>query len=191
MRSPQLTQSAAFGTTPFNEEDEDRNHMSLDRSPSPRPEGGWSSPGLTTTPPRESSHTRSRGPSPHKRYGELNGGSNVTWDSAKAGSARVNGYPRYESRNQGFFGRSMRRLSTSLPYFSHGGQEDRFAEKEKLGRGRIPGRLDLKDLEFWKELPRRIGLLIARRRKYVAILLLFILGIVVFNNSGECLYARG
>ena len=177
LRNQQNLHSAVtFGTTPFDEEEEYRAQMSLDRSPSPQRGGGWSSPGLIS----DRSATRSRGVSPSKRYGDLNGGSaNVTWESAKANSARVNGQPSYQSQNQGFFGRSMKRITSGLPYWSH---DDRFAEKEKLGRGRLPGRPTLKD---FRELPRRIALIISRRRKYVALILLLILGIFLFNNKGE------
>jgi mannan polymerase II complex MNN10 subunit len=150
--------------------------MSLDRSPSPRRGGGWSSPGLTS--PYDSSSPRSR--SPAKKYGELNGGAGVTWASAKANSARVNGYPSYvQSQNQGFFGRHYRKLSQSLPYFTHGGQEDRFAEKEKLGRGRAGGGSGWGRWS-WREVPRRVGLLLSRRRKYFALLLVLVLGVLAW-----------
>ena len=185
-----LHSGAVIGTTPFNEEEE---YMSLDRSPSPRAGGGWSSPGLNaTTPP----NGRLRGASPGKKqYGDLGQGSgssssSVTWETAKANSARVNGYPtRFQSQNQGFFARHMRRLSSSLPHFAHGGQEDRYAEKEKLGRGRIPmgkrGWKSLMSLEFWRELPRRIWLLLARRRKIVAMVLVLVMMVVLLNNKSE------
>lgn len=150
-----------LGTTPFIEED-DRDHMSLDRSPSPQPNGGWSSPGLTT-PFEDPKSGRLRSVSP-----SMNGGHGVTWASAKANSERVNGYPRYQSQNQGFFNR-VRKMSMSLPLFAHGGQEDRYAEKEKLGRGR-PGRDGGR--MAWGDFPRRIGLLLSRRRKYMALLIL-------------------
>ena len=178
LRNTQL--SPALGTTTFDEEEERHfeSPMSLDRTPSPQAEGGWSSPGLTA--PYDESNGRMRGSSPGKRYGELNGPKpQVSWASAKANSARVNGYPSYQSQNQGFFARSMRRMSSSLPYFHHGGQEDRYAEKEKLGRGRSWSRIQ------WQELPRRVGLLVARRRKYVAVLLLLVLTIALFFNKCE------
>lgn len=184
LRSP--TFSHSFGTSPFNEEDEyQKDHMSLDRPPSPLPGGGWSSPGLATTPPIENHIARSRSPG-QKNYGKLNGG-RVTWDGAKANSARVNGYPSYQSQNQGFFARHMRRISSGLPRFAHGGEEDRYAEKEKLGRGRIWTQSPVWHwtLQDWKELPRRISLLISRRRKQVGVLLFFILCVVLFNNPSE------
>lgn len=91
--------------------------VEMSRSPSPRP-GGWSSPGLNT--PYDSAGRTSP---------FANGSSNnVTWASAQARSANVKGHNGFTPRNQGFFGKHFRRISTSLP-FSYG-------EKEKLGRGR-------------------------------------------------------
>lgn len=155
--------------------------MSLDHSPSPHQSGGWSSPGLTT-PYEETNGSRSRGPSPSKRYGDLNGGqdSGVTWANAKANSARVNGYPTYQSQNQGFFARHMRRMSQNLPYFQHGGQEDRYAEKEKLGRGRAGGGGGIPPLQ---ELPRRVGLMLSRRRKWAALLIVSLLAIFAWFHK--------
>lgn len=190
------TLSPTFGSTPFHEEEDDDSHylsshrprgaqqqqqqqpMSLSRSPSPRREGGWSSPGLTT--PYDDSNGRSR--SPRKAYGGLEspggGGGGVTWASAKANSARVNGYPSYQSQNKGFFSRHMRKLSESLPYFAHGGQEDRFAEKEKLGRGRRGGLGG-----SWKDVPARIALLLSRRRKYLALVVLAFLAVLLWFSK--------
>jgi mannan polymerase II complex MNN10 subunit len=104
--------------------------MSLSRSPSPRPGGGWSSPGLTN--PYATVSGRS---SPTRAYG-VNGGTNtVTWESAKAKSNGVNGYPSFSTQSKGFFNRHMRSLSASLPRFNIGAEKS-YAEKEKLGRGR-------------------------------------------------------
>lgn len=91
--------------------------MTLSRSPSPVPGGGWSSPGLNINSGRSSPN--------------LSGGP-VAWESSKMRSHAVNGYPSFSTQNQGFFTRHMRRLSSSLPRFS--GQP--YSEKEKLGRGR-------------------------------------------------------
>jgi hypothetical protein len=104
--------------------------MSLSRSPSPRPGGGWSSPGLTN--PYATVSGRS---SPTKAYGVNGGTSTVTWESAKAKSNGVNGYPSFSTQGKGFFNRHMRSLSASLPRFNIG-VEKSYAEKEKLGRGR-------------------------------------------------------
>lgn len=157
--------------------------MSLDRSPSPLEGGGWASPGLN--PPDEVGSSRSRTSSPGKKsYGDLNGG-HVTWANAKARSARVKGQVNYQSQNQGFFSRHMRRISERLPYFAHGGQEDRYREKEKLGRGR--GWLPINQME-WKELPRRIALIVSRRRKFVTMLVSLILLVILWFNPGERRY---
>lgn len=42
------------------------------------------------------------------------------------------GYPAFETQNQGFFQRHMRRISNSLPRFN---TNTHYAEKEKLQRG--------------------------------------------------------
>lgn len=176
---------ASFGTTTYIEEEDDGSysHMSLDRSPSPQHGGGWSSPGLTT--PYDEANGRARSPiGAGKSYGNLNGG--VTWASAKANSARVNGYPSYQSQNQGFFGRHYRKISQGLPYFAHGGQEDRYAEKEKLGRGRSGGYAPTRSgslVESLGELPRRIGLLLSRRRKFVALLLMLLFVVLAWFHK--------
>lgn len=107
--------------------------MSLSRSPSPRPGGGWASPGLSS----QFSGVNGRGGSPHKGYGGLNGEPGaVTWESARAKTQGVHGgHPAYSSSNVGFFNRHMRSISNSLPSFNIGGDRS-YAEKEKLGRGR-------------------------------------------------------
>lgn len=104
--------------------------MTLSRSPSPRPGGGWASPGLSS--PYIDVSGRS---SPAAGYRGSNGGSSVTWESAKAKSEGVNGYPSFSTQNNGFFNRHYRSISNSLPRFN-GGSEKSYAEKEKLGRGR-------------------------------------------------------
>jgi len=101
--------------------------MSLSRSPSPRPGGGWASPGLSS----QFGNGEGRS-SPPKSFGS-NG--SVTWESAKAKSAGVNGYPSFSTQNNGFFNRHYRNISNSLPRFNLGSEKS-YAEKEKLGRGR-------------------------------------------------------
>ena len=143
-------------------------HMSLDRSPS-RERGGWSSPGLSTPYENEAQYN-----------GDLNGGNgsghSVTWAKARAKSARVQS----QEQHPGFIAKHYRRLSESLPYFAHGGQEDRFAEKEKLGRGRANGGMG------WSEVPRRMALLASRRRKYLALMLLVLFAVLVWFNERRC-----
>jgi len=65
-------------------------------------------------------------------------GDSVTWESAKAKSEGVNGYPSFSTQNKGFFNRHYRNISSSLPRFNIGGEKSH-AEKEKLIRGRWMG----------------------------------------------------
>ena len=154
--------------------------MSLDHSPSrEHDDGGWSSPGLST--PYENGD---RG----KTYGDLNG-NGVTWTKARAKSARVQGQEQSQQQ-QGFVARHYRRLSESLPYFAHGGQEDRFAEKEKLGRGRAGGANVAGMGRGWRQVPRRAALLVSRKRKYVALGLLVMLAVVMWFYERECAVER-
>ncbi len=104
--------------------------MSLSRSPSPRPGGGWASPGLSS--PFANVSGRS---SPANTHRGSNGANSVTWESAKAKMEGVNGYPSFSTQNNGFFNRHYRSFSNSLPSFNMG-PEKSYAEKEKLGRGR-------------------------------------------------------
>ncbi|KAI1485465.1 galactosyl transferase GMA12/MNN10 family protein [Biscogniauxia mediterranea] len=101
--------------------------MSLSRSPSPVPGGGWSSPGLNISNSGRSSPAK-------MSFAGPNSGT-VTWESARLKSQGVNGYPSFATHNQGFFTRHMRRISSSLPTFNMGA-DDKYAEKEKLGRNR-------------------------------------------------------
>lgn len=177
------TQSPLSSTTFEEEDDSDVRdpHMSLDRSPSRRHDGGWESPGLTA-PYDQVNGGRLRSVSPVAGAGPGPGAHNVTWASAKANSEKVNGgYPRYQSRNQGWFSR-VRKMSVSLPLFAHGGQEDRFAEKEKLGRGRTAK----DDLHMnWRDIPKRFGLLMSRKRKILAACILCVLALLWFFSDGE------
>lgn len=106
--------------------------MSLSRSPSPRPGGGWSSPGLTAPVYRNGLAPETASPS--QRHASA---SNVTWESAKAKS---NGLAVKESTRTSFFRRQYRKLMRSLPQF-HTNCHQSYAEKEKLGRGRLHGRI--------------------------------------------------
>ncbi|KAH8820409.1 glycosyltransferase family 34 protein [Xylogone sp. PMI_703] len=104
--------------------------MSLSRSPSPRPGGGWSSPGLND--PYASVSGRAS-PAVSYNAGSSNA-NNVTWESARAKSMGINGYPSFQTQNSGFFNRHYRSISNSLPRFNLGGKS--YAEKEKQGRKR-------------------------------------------------------
>lgn len=104
--------------------------MSLSRSPSPQRGGGWSSPGLNAN------FAQSRTSTPVKSYTQSQG---VTWASAQARSQQVNSSPAFQDRGSGFFGKHMRKISSSLPFFNNGSSapyDERQAEKEKAAKGR-------------------------------------------------------
>ncbi|KAI1916514.1 alpha-1,6-mannosyltransferase [Ophidiomyces ophidiicola] len=157
--------------------------MSLSRSPSPRPGGGWSSPGLTTG-------SRNSGAStPRKGYEDAHGvhingfgpaGPHAaSWAAAKAKSDHVREYPSFSTRNNGFFSRQRRRISASLPRFRMNGM---YGEKEKLGRGRwSPGGASM--LSRIKTL---VGNLL--RRKRTQLLLLLILMFVFWLFLSQPIY---
>ncbi len=158
--------------------------MSLSRSPSPTRGGGWASPGLTS--PYENVSGKS---SPRKPYGEIqmNGlasanGENVTWASAKARSEEINGYPSFSTRNNGFFSRHARKISTSLPTFSLGGRKD-FADKEKLGRGRWPPIAGNRTVRYLQ----RTGRVAWRFRLRLGIILGLLLAYILFYATREYL----
>lgn len=98
-----------------------RTPMSLSRSPSPVPGGGWSSPGLDITASGRSSPIK-------MTFSGSNAGA-VTWESARTKSQGVAGYPSFSTQNQGFFTRNMRRISSSLPSFS-AKKNDRYTDKD-------------------------------------------------------------
>lgn len=86
--------------------------MSLPRSPSPHPGGGWSSPGLTPG----SGTSTPRGYSP-SRASLAPGGISWATAKAKAKSEEARGYPSFSTRNSGFFSRQKRKISARLPGF--------------------------------------------------------------------------
>ena len=102
--------------------------MSLSRSPSPLPNGGWTTKGLTD-----------RTPTPNSLYHGANGYVNGDdqWAAAKARSAQVRGYPSIQTKNEGFFQRSRRKIST-LPVFNspYTPLSANWKDPEKLGRSR-------------------------------------------------------
>ena len=147
--------------------------MSLSRSPSPVPGGGWSSPGLNINSGRSS---------PAKGYSGSNGNP-VAWESARLKNMGSGGYPSFSTQHQGFFTRHMRRISSSLPRFA---SNSHYAEKEKLQRGRwslqsvpVLGRL--------KNLAARMGRKM-KIRLLIGFLILFC--IWVFYNSRQSPFLR-
>ncbi|RMZ86514.1 hypothetical protein DV736_g6262, partial [Chaetothyriales sp. CBS 134916] len=103
--------------------------MFISRSPSPYPNGAWSSKGL----PDDNASAGSFSPA-------MNGYASTDdqWAAAKAQSAQVVGNPRIKTKNEGFFQRSRRQLSATLPSFNKDAGQGRqdWREAEKLGRGR-------------------------------------------------------
>lgn len=142
--------------------------MSLSRSPSPVPGGGWASPGLNLN-----SSGRS---SPAKGYSSSNGAPGM-WESARLKNSGASGYPSFSTQNQGFFTRHMRRISSSLPRFHADSQH--YAEKEKLGRGRWSAQ-NVPLLGRLKGIMARMG-----RKLRLRLLLSFLvfLGLIIFYNS--------
>lgn len=148
--------------------------MTLSRSPSPLPGGGWSSPGLTpgsgATSPRY----------PTTGHGSLSPGA-ISWASAKAKSDEVRSYPSFSTRNSGFFSRQKRKISASLPRFSLSRD---FREQEKLGRGRSSG----SSTAGWRardnSLKGRVVLFVgnAMRRRRFKLLFSLLLGLVLYLN---------
>ena len=157
--------------------------MSLSRSPSPRRGGGWSSPGLTSPYDNVSGNA-----SPRKTYGDIqtNGllsSDDVTWAKAKARSEEVKGYPSFSTRNNGFFSRHARKISTSLPTFRMTGRRD-FSDKERLGRGRWAQMSGSRTGRFLTYLGRTIW----RLRLRLGIFLAFLLAIILFYVTREYLF---
>ncbi|GAB7342605.1 hypothetical protein MBLNU457_g0776t1 [Dothideomycetes sp. NU457] len=147
--------------------------MSLSRSPSPQRKGGWSTPGLST--PR-------RSPKPYS----MNNGHDVTWASAQARSAQVNGYPKQSNGyGFGFIGRHMRTFSASLPTFNLQ-EDDRYMEKEKARGGwRAANNTSVKGML------NRFGRMIWRLRlRVVPLLALSLLAMIFFFSHIRYYYRR-
>ena len=89
---------------------------------------GWASQGLTE-----------RSSTPNGSYaGSVNySSSDDQWAAAKARSAQVRGYPSIQTKNEGFFQRSKRKISSNLPAFSpYTPLSANWKDPEKLGRSR-------------------------------------------------------
>jgi mannan polymerase II complex MNN10 subunit len=149
--------------------------MSLSTDPSPLPTGGWTTRGLTE-----------RGATPNSGlYAGMNGysSSDDQWAAAKARSAQVRGYPSIQTKNEGFFQRSKRKISSTLPVFSpYTPLSANWKDPEKLGRSR------------WS--PRGGGSLakiktfvgnVLRKFKFLFIILSLVVGItLVMSHTSKC-----
>jgi mannan polymerase II complex MNN10 subunit len=154
--------------------------MSLSRSPSPRPDGGWSTPGLTDQPGHDS---------PRKIPYEMNGyaSNDISWAAAKAKSDQFKGYPSFSTRNEGFFSRSKRKISSTLPRFnSFGATGKDWRESEKLGRGRwYPGAGGR-----WPKLKTFIGNVLRKFRFLLIVLAIIAFITFVASKARECSRSR-
>lgn len=153
--------------------------MSLSRSPSPRPGGGWASPGLSS--PYANVSGRS---SPNKMQRTGGNGGSVTWESARAKSEEVNGYPSFSTKNNGFFNRHIRNISNSLPHFHMGG-DGSYAEKEKLGRGRFLGSSKLARIR------NALARVSRKMRMRFMIVLGFVMMIILFYSTRKSIHRAG
>lgn len=148
--------------------------MSLSRSPSPKRGGGWASPGLNAN------FAQSRSSTPVTSYSQNHG---VTWASAQARSHQINGYPAYQERGAGFFGKHMRKISASLPFFHNtkAPYDERQAEKDKAGRGRwTPGRGGV-----FANIKSMVGHHLSRSKSRFILVLVLLLLIVCFYTTRE------
>lgn len=146
--------------------------MSLSRSPSPRLDGGWSTPGLTT--PHES---LSRQPSPRNFANGSDQG--VTWASAQMKSAKVISYPSITSQEStSLFRRGLRKLSVSLPQFVN---DRKSSKQEKIdARGHMllrPG--------SWRNYAKTVGRRLWRLRLQSTIVLGIMLMVLLFYVTRE------
>lgn len=143
--------------------------MSLSRSPSPVPGGGWSSPGLNISSGRTSpTNTPSS--------------NSASWESARMRHLGPNGYPSFSTHNQGFFTRHMRRLSSSLPRFSSNSSDQRPGDKQKVDRGRWSGQ----NIPLVGRIRYIFGRMGRKLKIRLLICLILMLCLLVFYNSRKC-----
>lgn len=112
--------------------------MSLSRSPSPRPNGGWTTRGLTDS----KSGSPARKPYNMNDYADHD----ARWTATQARTQAVRGYPAIQTKNEGLFTRTRRKIEQTFTNQTLPQDED-WHNREKLGRGRWrprgnEGRLD-------------------------------------------------
>ena len=153
--------------------------MLYSQSTSPRHSGGWQTPTtenrFAQASPGGKSYTDTNGV---RRMNGFTSNDNP-WAAAKAKSDQVRGYPSFSTRNEGFFLRSKRRITQTLPRFRIDGEDWR--STEKLGRGQWqPG-----GRRNWSSLRTLVGNVL-RRFKIVFILLMIIVVVTgVASQSGK------
>ncbi|KIW20453.1 hypothetical protein PV08_01028 [Exophiala spinifera] len=114
--------------------------MSSTRTPSPLRTGRWSAHGSAD----QASTLNGLGLG-LDLSAQTNGysGNDDQWAAAKAKSAQVRGFPTIQTKNEGFFQRSRRKLTSTLPVFNspYPPLSANWKDPEKLGRSRwSPGR---------------------------------------------------
>lgn len=147
--------------------------MSLSRSPSPGPGGGWASPGLNLNSGRSSPTTTT---SRSHYFDQGDGSSGTSWEAARvrASSKKTS----FSTHNQGFFTRHMRRISNSLPKFN---VPNHYADKEKLGRGRLEAAL--RRIPLYTRVQSLLGRLSRKNKIRLAILTLLITCVIIVYNT--------
>ncbi|KAG7131239.1 alpha-1 like protein [Verticillium longisporum] len=145
--------------------------MSLSRSPSPHPGGGWASPGLNYNSGRNSPTGSFPFPSP--------GGISAPWEATKMRTLGVTGYPSFSTHNQGFFQRHMRRISSSLPRFSQANQPQYGGFKDKQTRGPW----SVQNLPLVGRMQRRAARMKRKTKIRLAILFFILFAVWVFYHS--------
>lgn len=147
--------------------------MTISRSPSPAPGGGWSSPGLNIN--------NSGRSSPATAFPGITHGQQDLWESSRSKNMGNRGYPAFETQNQGFFQRHMRRISNNLPRFN---TNTHYAEKEKLQRGQwqpaAPGSL----LGRFRNMAGRMGRK-SKMRIFLVFLLLFAIWLFYHSRTSR------
>lgn len=143
--------------------------MSLSRSPSPVPGGGWASPGLNINSDRSS-------PVDAPPSGSM------SWESAKMRRHGAKGYPSFSTHNQGFFTRHMRRLSSSLPRFKSSSAHAQCDDKDKPSHGNWPGR----NIPFVGRIRSVFGRMGRKLKIRLLIGLVILLCVYIFYHSRKC-----
>ena len=101
------------------------------------------------------------------------------WESSRLKKGGGAGYPSFSTKNQSFFGRHMRRLSSSLPRFS---SSSSYADKEKLGRGRW----SVHNVPLLGRIRGVMGRMGRKVKIRLLMLLTLLLSIIIFYNTREC-----
>lgn len=154
--------------------------MSLSRTPSPQPGGGWSTPGLTDASDYDTPWRRD--------HGDLNGSgpNDLAWAAAKARSQGVRNTPSFTTRNEGFFSRQKRKISATLPRFNSSNADQKDWKAEKLGRGRWrpagDGRLS--------RLRTLVGNILRKFKLLIVMMVIIALMTILWSRSRKCLKRR-